>query len=76
MTNATFVGGRFVANGVDIVEELGQAMGLSVVSVNRTMQVLRRQGLVEFRGQRLTIKNWGRLAAVGGFDPSYLYDAE
>lgn len=57
-------------------EELGQALGLSVVSVNRTMQVLRRQGLVEFRGQRLTIKNWGRLAAVGGFDPSYLYDAE
>lgn len=56
-------------------EELGQALGLSVVSVNRTMQVLRRQGLVEFRGQRLTIKNWGKLAAIGGFDPSYLYDA-
>jgi len=57
-------------------EELGQALGLSLVSVNRALQKLRRDGLVEFRNSRLEVRDWTRLAAVAGFDDAYLHCAK
>src|SRR3954465_9447877 len=53
--------------------ELGDACGLSSVHVNRTLQELRGEGLIEFHHGRLTILDWARLQEVAQFDPAYLY---
>ena len=52
--------------------ELGDALGLSTVHVNRTLQELRRNGLIELRGGRLHIKDRDALKRAGQFDPHYL----
>jgi CRP-like cAMP-binding protein len=53
--------------------ELGDACGLSAVHVNRTLQELRGEGLIEFHHGRLTILDWARLQEVAQFDPAYLH---
>ena len=52
--------------------ELGDALGLSSVHTNRTLQELRAQGLVTFRSQALSITSWDKLVQAAEFDPSYL----
>lgn len=52
--------------------ELGDAMGLSVVHVNRTLQMLRRDGLIEWQGDAVRILDWARLQRAAEFDPTYL----
>jgi Crp-like helix-turn-helix domain len=52
--------------------ELGDALGLSTVHVNRTLQELRRDGLIELRGGKVEIKDWATLKEAGEFDPHYL----
>ena len=52
--------------------ELADAMGLSVVHVNRVLQRLRAEGLICLDSGTLTILDWSALAAVAGFDPAYL----
>ena len=54
-------------------EELGDALGLSVVHVNRILQALREERLVSFRGRRLTILDVERLKEKAGFNPNYLH---
>ncbi|MFC7537347.1 Crp/Fnr family transcriptional regulator [Sphingomonas sp. GCM10030256] len=54
-------------------EELGQVLGLTSVHVNRTLQLLREQGTVEFRSGRVTIFDVEQLRHSAEFDPSYLY---
>lgn len=53
--------------------ELADAVGLTAVHVNRTLQQLRDADLVAFRGRRVTIMDGPRLAALAGFDPRYLH---
>jgi CRP-like cAMP-binding protein len=53
--------------------ELGDTTGLSNVHVNRTLQELRRQGLIELRGGRLKILNLPRLRAIAEFKANYLH---
>ena len=53
--------------------QLGQALGMSVVTVNRTMQDLRRTRCVELRDGVLQVRDWRRLQQVGEFDPAYLH---
>jgi CRP-like cAMP-binding protein len=53
--------------------ELGDALGLSTVHVNRTLQEMRGEGLIEFQHGRLTILDWTRLKAAAQFDPGYLH---
>jgi CRP-like cAMP-binding protein len=53
--------------------DLGDALGLSLVHINRTVRELRESGLVTWRGSQITIKDWGRLAALAQFDPTYLH---
>ncbi len=53
--------------------ELGDALGLSTVHVNRSLQELRRHGLIQFRGGSLAILNWHGLTEAGEFDPLYLH---
>jgi len=53
--------------------QLGQALGMSHISVNRALQALRKGRLLEFRGGILQIMDWPALQAIAGFDPTYLY---
>ncbi len=53
--------------------ELADALGLSAVHVNRVLQDLRREGLIEYRGRFVVIGDWERLQARGDFDPEYLH---
>jgi CRP-like cAMP-binding protein len=52
--------------------DLAETTGLSTVHVNRTLQELRRQGLIEFRSRSLMIRNLPHLQILGEFDPTYL----
>ncbi len=53
--------------------EIGDAMGLSTVHVNRTLQQLRADGLIATQGQAITILDGERLRSAGEFTPQYLY---
>lgn len=53
--------------------ELSECLGLTVVHVNRTIQELRRRGLVELENRQLTIVDRRGLEGVAEFDPGYLY---
>jgi len=53
--------------------ELAECLGLTVVHANRTLQELRRRGLVEFENRQLTIVDRRSLEGVAEFDPAYLY---
>jgi CRP-like cAMP-binding protein len=53
--------------------EIGDATGLSNVHINRTMQSLRRAGLVKSEGKIHTIVDWARMTEAADFDPAYLH---
>lgn len=53
--------------------DLSECFGLTVVHVNRTLQELRRRGLVELENRQLTIRDRAGLEALAEFDPAYLY---
>jgi hypothetical protein len=53
--------------------ELGDALGLSTVHVNRSLQELRAKELIYLKGGFLTVLNWDGLKEVGEFDPTYLH---
>jgi CRP-like cAMP-binding protein len=53
--------------------ELSECLGLTVVHANRTIQELRRRGLVELESRQLKILNRPGLEGIAQFDPSYLY---
>jgi CRP-like cAMP-binding protein len=53
--------------------ELGETLGLTAVHVNRTLQELRRQGLVELQHRRVTLLDVKRLEHIAEFDSRYLY---
>jgi CRP-like cAMP-binding protein len=53
--------------------ELGDALGISTVHVNRVLQGLRGDNLIEFDGRTLSILNWPRFADLAGFDGRFLH---
>jgi CRP-like cAMP-binding protein len=53
--------------------ELGDALGLSTVHVNRVLQELRAENLIVLRGGVLSIPDWEALTEAGEFDPAYLH---
>lgn len=53
--------------------ELGECLGLTAVHVNRTLQELRRMGLVELQNRRVSILDIKGLKGIAEFDPAYLY---
>ncbi|MGE5562549.1 MAG: Crp/Fnr family transcriptional regulator [Bacillota bacterium] len=53
--------------------ELGECLGLTSVHVNRTLQELRRRGLIDLEGRRLWIHDLEALKEVASFDERYLY---
>ena len=56
--------------------EIGDALGLSTVHVNRSLQELRADGLVDLRRGILAIQDWDGLKKAGEFDPTYLHLAD
>jgi CRP-like cAMP-binding protein len=54
--------------------EIGDALGLSTVHVNRTLQdELRAKGLIELTKGELRVLDWEGLKRMGEFDPTYLH---
>ena len=53
--------------------DIADATGLTSVHVNRTLQELRRDGLIELSGKRLTIPDLDALMQVSMFNPNYLH---
>ena len=53
--------------------DLGDALGISTVHVNRILQQLKREGVVTYGRGYVAIHNWGRLRGIARFDPSYLH---
>jgi CRP-like cAMP-binding protein len=54
-------------------EQIGDATGLTGVHVNRTLQILRTEGLITRDKRAIQIKNWKALSAVGDFGTAYLH---
>lgn len=53
--------------------ELSECLGLTVVHANRTLQELRRRGLVQVENREVRILDQRGLEGVAEFDPGYLY---
>jgi CRP-like cAMP-binding protein len=53
--------------------QLGETLGMSIATVNRTLNDLRRSRAVEFHRGVLDVKNWDRLAKIALFNPNYLH---
>lgn len=53
--------------------DLAEATGITAVHVNRTLQELRREGLIELKAKRLSILDLRRLAGLAMFNPNYLH---
>lgn len=67
--------GLVSGNGCDVPltqEMLADALGLTGVHVNRTLQTLRDTGFVEHKSGKLHVHDFDRLAAIADFDPAYL----
>ncbi|MHC2019947.1 helix-turn-helix domain-containing protein [Methylobacterium sp. CM6247] len=52
---------------------LGSTTGLTTVHVNRTLQAMRREELITFKGGRLTVLDLPRLKKIASFKPNYLH---
>ena len=53
--------------------EVGDALGLSLVHVNRTLKELRGEKLITLSNGVLTIHDWESLKRAGQFEPHYLH---
>ena len=47
--------------------------GLTPVHVNRSLQALKHDGVVELHNRMIHIFDWDRLTRIGDFDPDYLH---
>jgi CRP-like cAMP-binding protein len=54
-------------------EQLADAVGLTSVHVNRTLQALERDNLISRTHRAVKIGDWNRLADAGDFDATYLH---
>jgi len=54
-------------------DQMGDALGASLTTINRAMQLLRKKNWFQLRAGRLDIRNWDRLAEYGQFNPTYLH---
>jgi CRP-like cAMP-binding protein len=53
--------------------EFADALGFTTVHVNRILQQLRADGLIEMKGERLFVPDWEKLKQLGEFDATYLH---
>ncbi len=52
--------------------DLASACGISPVHANRTIQELRRGGLLQWQAKTISITDWAGLVRLADFDPGYL----
>jgi CRP-like cAMP-binding protein len=52
--------------------EMADVLGLSLVHMNRVIQTLRRDSLISWANQTITILDWEKLKTVADFDATYL----
>lgn len=53
-------------------EQIGDAMGLTSVHVNRTLQSLKRSGAVSFQKHHVEIHDWDELVSIADFVPTFM----
>ncbi len=53
--------------------QLGETLGMSIATVNRTLNALRVSRTMDFRNGTLTVQNWRKLVQLGQFNPRYLH---
>ena len=53
--------------------QLGEMLGMSLVTVNRHLQALRQTKVADHRAGKLFIRSWPKLASLGEFDSGYLH---
>lgn len=53
--------------------ELADATGMSLVHMNRVLQALRSDGLIQSNRTQITVPDWEKLKQAGDFDPLYLH---
>lgn len=51
----------------------GEALGMSLATVNRTLSEIRATGFADFRNGQIIIRDWERLADLAFFNPAYLH---
>lgn len=56
-------------------EQLADATGLTAVHTNRTLQALRRDGLIQLNSGSLKVLDWQGLREAGDFDELYLHQS-
>lgn len=54
-------------------EQMADATGLTSVHTNRTLQSLRKEGLIQLTAKSLNVLDWDALREVGDFDELYLH---
>jgi CRP-like cAMP-binding protein len=54
-------------------EEIGDALGLSTVHINRVLQALRAADAISLKNAVLKVLDWEKLQEIGEFDPTYLH---
>ncbi|MNS62055.1 transcriptional regulator FixK [compost metagenome] len=52
--------------------QVGDALGLSAVHVNRVVSEMRNEGLIAWNGHRVRLRQWRELAGLAEFDGAYL----
>jgi CRP-like cAMP-binding protein len=54
-------------------EQIGDAVGLTAVHVNRTLKSLSNDGLITLTGRGISFPDWDRLKDEAGFNSRYLH---
>jgi CRP-like cAMP-binding protein len=57
-------------------EQIGDAMGLTPVHVNRTLRTLSDAGVVTMQNYRVQAHDWDRLAEIADFQPLFLLERD
>jgi CRP-like cAMP-binding protein len=64
--------GNTFAAPISLVQ-LGETLGMSIATVNRSLQDLRSSQAMDFRSGVIQVKDWGRLVAIAQFNSAYLH---
>jgi hypothetical protein len=52
--------------------QLADVIGATAVHINRTLQELRREGIISTLYRTISVPDWQKLCEVAEFDPAYL----
>jgi CRP-like cAMP-binding protein len=55
--------------------QIGEMLGMALVSVNRNLGRLRKSLAADFKDGKLIVNDWKKLSSIGEFDATYLHQA-